>query len=52
MTFVKKGVPLGFSTLFQNIISLVRFELSSRRHCSEKLGAAALLYFMENREML
>jgi hypothetical protein len=44
LTFVEKGVPLGFSTLFQKIYPRARFELPSRRHCSEKHGAVAALY--------
>ena len=45
----QKGVPLGFSKLFQKIYPRARFELPSRRHCSEKLGAVALLYFMDKK---
>ena len=44
LTFVEKGVPLGFSKLFQQIYPRARFELPSRRHCSEKLGAVAAIY--------
>ena len=44
--------PLGFTTLSQKQYPWARFELPSRRHCSEKLGAVALLYLMEKKEML
>ena len=45
-------IPLGFTILSQQIYPWARFELPSRRHCSEKLGAVALLYFMIKKGML
>ena len=44
LTFVEKGVPLGFSKTNHIIYPRARFELPYRRHCSEKLGAVAALY--------
>ena len=46
------GVPLGFTKLFQKIYPQARFELPSRRHCSEKLGAVALLYLIEKKKAM
>ena len=42
-----QGVQLGFTQLFKKIYPRARFELPSRRHCSEKLGAVSLLYLMK-----
>ena len=44
--------PTWIFKTFSKVYPRARFELPSRRHCSAKLEAVALLYLMKKKEML